>query len=435
MKKKTILLGLLLAGMWSWPHAQEAAVAEENAPQHLSLEDAVDFAVQHNKSLRIANMNVDLQQKKMLEAISAGIPQLNAALGYSSNFGQEMTLGGTGMKIKMEDNMNLNASAQWNFSSQWIVGIQTSKIAQKLAAQQTDISALDIRGNVYNSYYTVLVCEHLLEILQDNLKNMQEILQHTENMYKAGSVEISDVDQIRITVGQLNNSKLSMERTVDINYNMLRIQLGLKAGTVIVLTDSLSKFLQDDPYAFWVGKEFDVNENLNYQATLTQEKLQQKSLDAAYLSCVPTLSAGYTLQHQIIKGGFMSIPHTASVTLNVPVFSGLQRTSKIQQAKISLDQTRLNKSLLEDQLALQEAQARYNLQNAAENFKLQKQNVNVAKSVLGHYQAKFRAGAISSLDLTQANNNYLSAENNYTSACLSLLQAQTDLLKLYNELP
>ena len=49
-------------------------------------------------------------------------------------------------------------------------------------------------------------------------------------------------------------------------------------------------------------------------------------------------------------------------------------------------------------------------------------------------QYKYNAGAVSSLDLTQANNNYLTAENNYTSACLTLLQAQTQLEKLYNEL-
>lgn len=43
-------------------------------------------------------------------------------------------------------------------------------------------------------------------------------------------------------------------------------------------------------------------------------------------------------------------------------------------------------------------------------------------------------GSVSSLDLTQANNNYLSAESNFTNACLNLLQAKTQLEKLYNEL-
>ena len=415
---------------------QEAASEEATSqPQTLSLQDAVSFAVDHNKSLKASRLNIELQQKMITEAISAGIPQINANLGYQTNFGQSVDMGETGFSIKMEDNLTLGASASWTvLNGEWIVGIQTAKIAKTLASQQVDADALDIKSTIYNSYYTILVCERLVQILQENLENMSRILEHTQNMYKAGTVEISDVDQIRITVGQLNNSLLSMERTLDVNYNLLRIQLGLKAGTPITLTDHLEDFLGEEGFANLALKDFDINNNLQYQLTLTQEELQKKAVSAKKWAYAPTLSAGYNYQYQIVSGGFMTIPHTATVTLSVPIFSGLQRKSQLDQEKITLQQTQLNKSLLEDQLRLNEAQYKYDLQNATENFNLQKENVEVAKSVLGHYQAKFNVGNISSLDLTQANNNYLEAENNYTSACLDLLEAQTNLLKLYNEL-
>ena len=415
---------------------QEAAAEEATSqPQTLSLQDAVGFAVEHNKSLKASRLNIELQQKMITEAISAGIPQINANLNYQTNFGQSVSMGETGLSIKMEDNFTLGASASWTvLNGEWIVGIQTAKIAKTLASQQVDADALDIKSTIYNSYYTILVCERLVQILQENLDNMSQILEHTQNMYNAGSVEISDVDQIRITVGQLNNSLLSMERTLDVNYNLLRIQLGLKAGTPITLTDRLDDFLGEEGFANLALKDFDINNNLQYQLTLTQEELQKKAVSAKKWAYAPTLSAGYNYQYQIVSGGFMTIPHTATVTLSVPIFSGLQRKSQLDQEKITLQQTQLNKSLLEDQLRLNEAQYKYDLQNATENYTLQKENVEVAKSVLGHYQAKFNVGNISSLDLTQANNNYLEAENNYTSACLDLLEAQTNLLKLYNEL-
>ncbi len=458
MKTKTALLAFLglLCGYpaWSQKPVQESGqpesrkekrieakkqetAAEEavSQPQTLSLQDAVGFAVEHNKSLKASRLNIELQQKMITEAISAGIPQINANLGYQTNFGQSVDMGETGFSIKMEDNLTLGASASWTvLNGEWIVGIQTAKIAKTLASQQVDADALDIKSTIYNSYYTILVCERLVQILQENLDNMSRILEHTQNMYKAGTVEISDVDQIRITVGQLNNSLLSMERTLDVNYNLLRIQLGLKAGTPITLTDHLEDFLGEEGFANLALKDFDINNNLQYQLTLTQEELQKKAVSAKKWAYAPTLSAGYNYQYQIVSGGFMTIPHTATVTLSVPIFSGLQRKSQLDQEKITLQQTQLNKSLLEDQLRLNEAQYKYDLQNATENYNLQKENVEVAKSVLGHYQAKFNVGNISSLDLTQANNNYLEAENNYTSACLDLLEAQTNLLKLYNEL-
>ena len=458
MKTKTALLAFLglLCGYpaWSQKPVQESGqpesrkekrieakkqetAAEEavSQPQTLSLQDAVGFAVDHNKSLKASRLNIELQQKMITEAISAGIPQINANLNYQTNFGQSVSMGETGLSIKMEDNFTLGASASWTvLNGEWIVGIQTAKIAKTLASQQVDADALDIKSTIYNSYYTILVCERLVQILQENLDNMSQILEHTQNMYNAGSVEISDVDQIRITVGQLNNSLLSMERTLDVNYNLLRIQLGLKAGTPITLTDRLDDFLGEEGFANLALKDFDINNNLQYQLTLTQEELQKKAVSAKKWAYAPTLSAGYNYQYQIVSGGFMTIPHSATVTLSVPIFSGLQRKSQLDQEKITLQQTQLNKSLLEDQLRLNEAQYKYDLQNATENYNLQKENVEVAKSVLGHYQAKFNVGNISSLDLTQANNNYLEAENNYTSACLDLLEAQTNLLKLYNEL-
>ena len=458
MKTKTALLAFLglLCGYpaWSQKPVQESGqpesrkekrieakkqetAAEEavSQPQTLSLQDAVGFAVDHNKSLKASRLNIELQQKMITEAISAGIPQINANLNYQTNFGQSVSMGETGLSIKMEDNFTLGASASWTvLNGEWIVGIQTAKIAKTLASQQVDADALDIKSTIYNSYYTILVCERLVQILQENLDNMSQILEHTQNMYNAGSVEISDVDQIRITVGQLNNSLLSMERTLDVNYNLLRIQLGLKAGTPITLTDRLDDFLGEEGFANLALKDFDINNNLQYQLTLAQEALQKKAVSAKKWAYAPTLSAGYNYQYQIVSGGFMTIPHSATVTLSVPIFSGLQRKSQLDQEKITLQQTQLNKSLLEDQLRLNEAQYKYDLQNATENYNLQKENVEVAKSVLGHYQAKFNVGNISSLDLTQANNNYLEAENNYTSACLDLLEAQTNLLKLYNEL-
>lgn len=402
-------------------------------PQSLTLNDAVNFAVEHNKELQASQLNIELRNKMITEAISQGLPQINGSVNYSTNFGYEVSFG-EGM-IKMKDQSNAGVSvSQLLFSGQWILGIQTSKIAQKISAQQVDITELDIKETVYNSYYTILVSERLMGIVKQNLENMNQILEHTDNMYKAGTAEITDVDQIRITVGQLKNSLLSMQRTVDVNYNLLRLQLGLQAGTPITLTDQLDGFMEVGNFLKLAVQQFDINQNSQYQLMQTQEELQKKMVGLKKWAYAPDISASYSYQYQIKKGGFMNIPHSATITMNIPLFSGLQRKAQLDQEKITLEQTVLNKSLLEDQLNLQEEQYKFALKNALEDYSLQKENIEVAQKVLKNYQHKYNAGAVSSLDLTQANNNYLQAENNYTSACLTLLQAQTQLEKLYNEL-
>lgn len=402
-------------------------------PQNLSLGEAVSFAVSHNKELQASQMDIELRNKMVQEAISQGLPQINGSLNYSTNFGYEVSLGG-GI-IKMQDQSNLGVSvSQLLFNGQWLLGIQTSKIAKTIASQQVDLTELDIKEYIYNSYYTILVSERLMGIVKMNLENMNQILTHTDNMYKAGTAEITDVDQIRVTVGQLKNSLLAMQRTVDVNYNLLRLQLGLQAGTPVKLTDQLESFLTEDGFLKLAVQNFDINNNSQYKLMQTQEDLQKKMVGLKKWTYAPDISASYNYQYQIKKGGFMNIPHSAAITMNIPVFSGLQRKSQLDQEKITLEQTTLNKSLLEDQLNLQEEQYKFSLKNALEDYALQKENIIVAKKVLDNYQYKYKAGVVSSLDMTQANNNYLQAENNYTSACLTLLQSQTQLQKLYSEL-
>lgn len=415
------------------PWILQAQTSTPNEPQSLSLEQAVNFAVEHNKELQSSELNIELRNKMITEAISQGLPQINGSLGYSTNFGYEVSFGDG--NIKMQDQSSVSVSvSQLLFSGQWILGIQTSKIAKKIAAQQVDLTELDIIETVYNSYYTILASVRLMDIVKSNLENMNKIQQHTENMYKAGTAEITDVDQIRITVGQLKNSLLAMQRTVDVNYNLLRLQLGLQAGTPITLTDPIEKFLEEGSFLRLAAQPFDVNQNSQYQLMQTQEELQKKMVGLQKWAYAPSISGSYSYQYQIKKGGFMNIPNSASVTMSIPIFSGLQRKAQLDQEKIILEQTTLNKSLLEDQLNLQEEQYKFALRNAMEDYNLQKENILVAKKVLDNYQYKYNAGVVSSLDLTQANNNYLTAENNFTSACLTLLQAQTQLEKLYNEL-
>jgi len=215
----------------------------------------------------------------------------------------------------------------------------------------------------------------------------------------------------------------------------LRLQLGLNPGTVIALTDGLESFLNEEKIMHLLAQPFDITKNPEYRLMEMQTEVSRKALHLERWGYAPTISGSYSFNHKVKKPDLdMSAKHTANVTMSIPIFSGMGRKAKVNQAKISLEQIRLNKSLLEDQLQLQDEQLKFELNNALENYNLQKENIEVATKVLANYQQKFQYGSISSLDLTQANTNYLTAENNYTSAILTLLQAQLNLERLYNQL-
>ena len=402
--------------------------------QELSLRKAIEYAVEHNKQLQVSRKDIELYRQKVRESVSQGLPQVNGSLDYSTNFGYKMNFGGSAIKMKDQSNVGATLS-QLIFSGQWILGIQTSKIAEQIANQQVNITELDIKENIFNTYYAILVSERLRDIIKQNLENMDQIYQHTKNMYDAGTVEITDVDQIRINVGQLKNNLLALDRNVEVNYNLLRLQLGLQAENPVRLTDPLESFLGQEDYVKLAVKQFEINNNPEFQLMQTQEELSKKMVGLQKWTFAPTITGTYSYNYKLLKPDFdMSPKHSAVISMDIPIFSGLQRKAQLEQAKIELEQTSLNKSLLEDQLYVNEKQYKYELKNATENYYLQKENIQVAKRVLENIQRKYEFGAVSSLDLTQANNNYLEAENNYTNACLTLLQAETQLERLYNSL-
>ncbi|MDR2131481.1 MAG: TolC family protein [Odoribacteraceae bacterium] len=428
MKKVIFLLVALSLLPWK-------TRAQETSPRSFTLQEAITFALEHNKQLQASAMNIELYKQKVRETIAQGLPQVNGSVDYSTNFNHEMDFGG--MKITMKDQSNAKLSLQQLlFNGQWLVGVRASRLAHRLAAQQIDITEQEVVENVCNSYYNILACRRMLAILDRNIQLMNDSFEHTRDMFSAGVMEETDVDQLRVSVGQLENSRLSMQRTLEVSHNLLRIQMGIEGDTPVTLSDDLECFIDPDANARLALQPFHVEENLQYRLVATQTEVNKKLLDAEKWSHAPTLAGLYSYTHKILKPELdMSPKHAAGLSLSIPIFSGMQRDAKIKQARVTLEQSLVNKSLLEEQLAMQERQLKFELNNAMENYNLQKENIEVANRVLDSYKRKYEVGTRSSMELTQANTTYLQAENNYTSAVLALLQARLNLEKLYNRLP
>ena len=149
----------------------------------------------------------------------------------------------------------------------------------------------------------------------------------------------------------------------------------------------------------------------------------------------PTINGFYNYNAKILTTDFdMNPNHMVGLTMGVPIFSSGMRKARVDQAKIDYNIAQVNRDIMEDQLLLQEKQYKYNLQSSLDNFFLQQENVEVAQRVYDSYRRKFEQGMANSLDLTNANSNYLDAENNYMTAIMEVMNAKLQLDKLMNTL-
>lgn len=445
MKRKSIttVCLIILAGAVS--------MTAQDVPASLSLTvgQAVEYALDHNRSVVSSRYDLMASDKSYLEAVSAGLPSVSGSVGLNDNLKLMTTLlpgeiiGQPGVKVPVTFGSQFNASfgvtaSTAIFNAPWIIGMKTAKLATDLAEKGLEQTETNTSESVMTVYYLILVSQETLKVIEANLDNLNEILASTKAMYSVGMAEATDVDQMQSTVSNLINTKASMQRALEVNYNLMRFMLGVPRETEVNLTETLDSIIEEINVEQLLGQDFSIEDNIDYKLIEGQVKMSELSLSGAKAALLPSL-AGSIYYNKGGQGDKLNdlqwFPNSVlGFQLSVPIFDSGERYAKISRAKINLEKAHNTRAMVTDQLLMKEKELRFNLQSAWEQYRLQKENIEIASRVLKSFGNKYNQGMASSLDLTQANNNYLTAQNNYLSALMNLLQTRVAFNKLMNNL-
>ena len=418
--------------------------AQENSELKLSLKEAQDYALQNNKMVKSAELTLQASSEDVWTTIASGLPQISANATFTDNLKLGvfvMTFNGATTVIQVGRPYNIPVTLQATmplFNAPYYVGIETVKLAKKLTESSLQSTEIDTRQSVASAYYLILVSEESLRILKENLSNLRETLKSTKAMYNSGLAEATDVDQMASNVTMVENSFSNLQSAIEINYNLLRFQLGVKFDSKITLTQTLDDLVREINVDALLSQDFNTATNIQYDLVNKQEQMSALNLKAQKAKVLPMLSGVYATSKSGMGAKLSEMDWYPSsyigMQLSVPIFASGQRYSSIKKAKIDLEKARNTSEMVSDQLKMQEKQLKYNLGNANLQYKSQKGNIEVSKRVYTSMENKYRQGMASSLELTQANQLYLQAENNYISSILNLIQTKLSLDKLLNNL-
>jgi len=183
-------------------------------------------------------------------------------------------------------------------------------------------------------------------------------------------------------------------------------------------------------------------------------RLQQLNLRNNYAAALPSLvavgSTGRSTQSPNIGGLFKTntgiadngqfgpdgwYPYTfVGVTMNVPIFSGLQRTYRIQQEKITLNKVENALRQVKSGVDLEVRQAILTYQNTSKSLEAQRMNVSLAEKISRVARVKYEQGVGSSLEVMDAETALREAQVNYQSSLYEVLLAKLSLDKAYGKL-
>jgi outer membrane protein TolC len=457
-----LTIPLLLLGT---SHAQETQDTLE-----LTLQQAQDYAMEHNVQVQNSEIDVEIAEKEVWETTATGLPQISASSNYNNNLSLSTQLfpnfiEPTILQILMEEgvieqqpipkpekievqfgsqhNFGANLSvSQLIFSGPYIVGLQASRVYKGLSQQQYQRSKQETKANVARTYHSILLTRRNIDILKGNLASLRKSLKDSRALYENGMIEITEVERVQINISSLKNTVKTTQRQLEQLHNMLKIQLGVALEKPLKLTQSLQEIVMETAINETVQKEFNVTENVNYLLMDTQVKLSELDLKREKAQFLPTLSAFYNFRENAMRNKFNPLDpegkwfesSTLGFELSMPIFNSGQKISRVQQARLNLKKSKNNLDNTRKNLINSYIQAKNNYETAFEKMENSKENMELARKVYNKISKKFSEGMASSMELTQANRDYLNTESNYISALVELLNAKTELEKIRNEL-
>jgi outer membrane protein TolC len=417
-----------------------------------SLKEAQDFAVKNNYAVKNAQFDLEMAKKKVKENLSYGFPQINATVDYSYYIALPTSLipaeffpdsglpPGDFVELQFGTKNNLTAGATLNqliFDGRYFIGLQYAKIFEQLSGESLEKSAQNVKENVTQTYYNILVGQEALKVLDSTLSVLMNTLYQTEEMYKEGFMEKTDYDQLKVTVTEIQNSVNSVQRQNEVGYKLLNYQLGIDLDQPVTLSQSLDDLIVEASIDAIADRPFNLEQHIDYRLVSSQAEMKLLGLKNEKAAYYPTLNGFLLVQENAQRNQFdftdpnepWFLMSTTGISMQIPIFSSGYRKYRVDQAKLDLEKMQNIKEQVSEGLKLSIAQSRSEFKTALENYLREKQNVELSLDIYRRALTKYNEGIASSVELTQQHNQFFDAERRYFMTVSSLLDAKNKLDK------
>lgn len=412
-----------------------------------SLKEAINHAIENNYSAINANRDVEAAKQKKWETTTMGLPQINGSVSYQNAFRLQRSVigfGGTPVELVMGEYNTMDSKLTLNqliFDGSYLVGLQSAKTYLEISQNAKIKTSNELKEIVVNSYGNVLLADEAILILQKNKGILEKTLSDTKETFKNGLIEEENVEQLQITLTSINSALHNAKRQRTIANDMLKLLLGIELTNDLKLTDKLDALTQNNVDLALLKEEFDVNNNIDYKIGKNLQTSKELLLKLERSKALPSLGASINYGANTFGSQFTMFNvnqkwnnySNIGVGLNVPIFSSFARSSRAQQAKIAIEQAKTQLTQTEQNLKLQFEKSKSDYEFSIEKLTTSKSSLSLAERIENKNQIKFTEGLASSFDLSKAQEQLYSAQQNYLLAMLDVINKKATLEKLLNK--
>ena len=446
----------------------------QDVPSTFTLQEAIDYALENNRQAKNASRDIEAAKQQKWETTATGLPQINATVNYQNFLKQQVSLlpnaffdpfsqirnldeyyselssptgipeiepGFTEVIFGTKQNVNATATvSQLLFDGSYLVGLQSAKVFLEISKNAKDKTDLEVRKGVINAYGNVLLSEESVLIYEKNIAVLQKNLDETTKIFENGLEDEESVEQLQITLSNLESNLNNAKRLRGIAYQMFNITLGIDYNADVILSENLEDLTQKNISLEPLTQDSDVTETLDYKIAENDRKSKELLLKLEKSKALPQLSAfingGYLgfsdeftfFENQQDWAGFSSF----GFNLNLPIFSSGGRSAATQRAKINLEKSKDDLTETEQRLKLEIATAKSNYKFATEDYFNKKQNLALAERIELKNETKFFEGIGSSFELRQAQTQLYTAQQELLQTMLNVISSKAELETITN---
>ncbi|MCF8242449.1 MAG: TolC family protein [Melioribacteraceae bacterium] len=412
------------------------------AQNQLTLEEAVQIALQRNSTLIKTKNNLLTNEAEKKNAFGELLPDLGASGSWrytrtDDNGGTQVdffgNLANTPATTSHSRNYSVSVGGGWTLFDGLSNYANVARAEDNLEAAKFSLDKLkqDIVYQTTEYFYSVLYNKAVLEVRKENVAYNQKFFETVQERNRLGSAPVADVYAQQYQLGNAELLFIEAQNNLETAKNNLLNYLSLD---ILEEYEFVSPFdemdaINTDNYM----SEFDeirvmvdaaLKNRLDYKSQMLNVSSAENSVTIARSGYFPRLSGNYSYgtSATTIDNLFDRRQAGVGLTLSIPIFSNWSTEYQLQSAKVRLKNTVEDLAALERQIKIEVKQGYLNLEAAKKALDVSIKNIKAAEETRKVNYERYNLGAGTILDVLQADRDYQDALRGKINAEFSFYQ-------------
>ncbi len=421
-----LIVGVLMAG-------------SSQAQEKLSLEQAVQLALENNYDIKLNKNDVDIAKNNISRANAGMLPIVTGNLNTNNtvlNTKQTLSSGQTQERSGARNtNLAYGPVLNWQVFDGFAMFARYDQLKELelLGEANFKLSVQTTLADVINNYYNLVQQQQQIKALSGALDISRLRLKNSRNRYLIGRAAKLEVLAASV---DLNTDTTNLLRQID-QYRNTKIRLN-----ELLARDISTSFTVSDTIIIQNNLQLSelqnaaAQQNPALQSAIINRRIAELNLKQVKANRYPdiNLNSGYNFNRSTSELGFarssVGRGFNYGLTASVNIFNGFLQKRNEKNASLEIDNSKLELDKINQNISAQLASLYQTFQTNLELIRLEQENLEVARQNLDITLEKFRLGSVAPLEFREAQRNYIDASARYTNSQFEAKLAEVALMQL-----